>query len=332
MHRIAFIGFKHGHIFSLYAQAEKHPDIIIAGACEVDPAYRKDAEAKGVVLTHDQPAALLADSSIDIIAIGDAFALRGGHAIAALQAGKHVIADKPLCTSLQELAEIRRLAAEKKRQVGMMLDLRFSPITGAVRSLLQDKAMGPLQAAFFSGQHPLNYATRAPWYFEPNMHGGTINDLAIHGMDMMACLTGLRLQDVLAARCWNAYADKDPDFKDCAQFMVKLDQGAGLLADVSYSAPDSMGYSLPSYWRFTLWCKGGVIEFSYGQPEIRLSMAGEAQPRLIPIPEQKTSSTSLQALLDDIAGKSAVLDTATVLQSSEDTLKIQAAADQSDAG
>ena len=37
--------------------------------------------------------------------------------------------------------------------------------------------------------------------------------------------------------------------------MLKLDNKGGVLADVSYLAPDSCGYSVPQYWRFTVRCE-----------------------------------------------------------------------------
>ena len=88
-----------------------------------------------------------------------------------------------------------------------------------------------------------------------------------------------------------------------------------------------MGYNLPSYWRFTLWCAGGVIEFSYGQPEIRLALNGETAPRLVPVPDRQPGN-ALQALLDDISGRQTSLETMSVLQASRETLAIQMFADQ----
>ena len=123
--KAAFIGFRHGHIVGLYNRLKDDPQCEIVAACEEDPKAAAEAKENwGVDITHSSFSDLLADTDFDILAIGDYFGIRGSRAIAGLKAGKHVIADKPLCTSPEELAEIRSLASEKKLAVGLMLDFR----------------------------------------------------------------------------------------------------------------------------------------------------------------------------------------------------------------
>ena len=326
MYRIGFAGFKHAHIRSLYALAQNSPDVVIAAAWESDPAVRLAARADGIIFTHETYESLLAEDDIDIVAIGDYYAIRGPLAIAALQAGKHVIADKPLCVSLDELETIRQLAQDRNLKVGMMLDLRFSRIIPPLRKIFAEGKLGAVHAIFFGGQHPLNYGSRPDWYFQECKHGGTINDIAIHGIDLIAYLTGLRLRRVIAARCWNAWATEVPAFKDCGQFMAELDNGAGLMGDVSYASPDSFGYTLPFYWRFTMWCANGVLEFAAGNQDIKMALNGSKTVMTLPVSDVETNNC-LRSLIDEIEGRPTELDTAAVLAASQDTLAIQAAAD-----
>jgi len=62
---------------------------------------------------------------------------------------------------------------------------------------------------------------------------------------------------------------RHPDFRDCAVFMARLSNGAGVLADVSYSAPSQV-FSLPYYWEFRIWCDRGVLSFCYNEPNVTL--------------------------------------------------------------
>ena len=322
---IAFIGFRHGHIYSLYDQAVNNPDVQILGAYESNKEARETAYNKiGVNFTHDDLGELLGEKDLDAVAIGDYFQIRGSHAIAALKAGKHVISDKPLCTSLQELDEITRLSKEKNLAVGMMLDLRFNNNALHVYRLVSEGVIGEIQNVFFSGQHPLSYGIRPAWYFEPGKHGGTINDIAIHGIDLIEHLTGLSLKKILYARCWNAYATEKTEFKDCAQFMVEMSNGAGLMADVSYSSPNSFGFSLPTYWRFTLWGIKGFIEFNITTDEIIVAIDGENKIQTIKTQDTNSGNT-LTAFISEIDGESTSLNTATVLKATRDALLIQQA-------
>ena len=73
-------------------------------------------------------AAMLAETKPDIVAIGDYFAIRGARAIQALESGAHVIADKPLCTSLAELDQIDALRRAHGLSVFCQLDMRDSGV------------------------------------------------------------------------------------------------------------------------------------------------------------------------------------------------------------
>ncbi|HHV59854.1 MAG TPA: Gfo/Idh/MocA family oxidoreductase [Clostridiaceae bacterium] len=323
MVRIAFAGFRHPHINLLYKYAENNPDVEIVAAYEKDPAARAAAQAElNVKFTHDNMDEMLKEDYIDVVAIGDYYSARGPIAIAALKAGKHVYADKPLCISQTELDEIEDLARQKGLKVGCMLDLRQNKVVQPVYDFIRGGNLGEIHAIFFGGQHPLMYGTRAGWYFEEGKHGGTINDIAVHGIDLVEYLTGLSLKRVIAARCWNAFAKEVPSFKDCAQFMAELSNGAGLMADVSYAAPNSSGYTLPFYWRFTFWGTKGVMEFSSVSRDILVALDGKPGSEIITAPDIDTGDC-LSVFLDELKGKKTYIDTESVFRVTRDTLKIQ---------
>ena len=324
--KIAIIGCRHGHIFSLYQLIKESDRVEFAGAFEADAATRAAAEkAHGMTFPYKTREELLADPTVDAVAIGDYYGIRGSHAIAALRAGKHIISDKPLCTSLAELDEIERLAAEGGRSVGLMLDLRHDPKVLAAKALIEAGTLGEIHNIQFGGQHPLQYGTRPAWYFEEGKHGGTINDIAVHGIDLLTYLTGERVARINAARCYNAYAKEVPAFLDSAQLMLTLTNGAGVLADVSYSAPNSMGYTYPYYWEFHIWGERGMISFSVTTEGITLCLNGESAPRTLPA--AKPLGNVLDNFLNEIEGKPTMMTTAEALAVSRTTLEIQRIAD-----
>lgn len=327
MLKFAFAGFRHGHINTLYQLAKNNPRVEIVAAWEANEKARILAEEKlGVKFTHDNYNDMLSNEKIDVIVIGDYYGMRGSLAISALKAGKHVYADKPLCTSLEELDEIERLAREKNLKVGLMLDMRYFKFVQPVRSFIKEGRLGEVHAIFFGGQHPLLYGTRSEWYFEEGKHGGTINDIAVHGIDFVEYITGLSLKKVIGARCWNAFAKEVPTFKDCGQFMVELTNGAGLMADVSYAAPNSSGYTLPFYWRFTVWGSKGVMEFSINSDEFVVALDGNPGVEVIKVPDVDTGNC-LDVFLEELSGNPTDIDTSSVIRVSRNTLMIQKHAD-----
>lgn len=275
--KILFNGFRHGHIYGLYQKVEASDFSVIAGCIEKNEEAKLAAQTALGAQFSDKSYDEWLSTDIDAVAIGTAYGERGTAIIKALKAGKHVIADKPICTDLAELAEIEKLAKEKNLIIACMLDLRYLPQTRKACEILDSGLLGEVRNISFNGQHPLNYGTRPSWYFEAGMHGGTINDLSIHGVDLVRMLTHQEFTKIDAARAWNSYATKEPNFKDCALFMARLENGAGVLADVSYSAP-SQAFSLPSYWEFRVWCDKGMLQFNWATPSVTVYIEGKKDP------------------------------------------------------
>ena len=162
--KVAFIGLRHGHITSLYQRIKKDSRFEIVAVCEEDAqAAKMAAESWNIETTHTDFNAMLAEVEFDILAVGDYYGIRGQLIIRALKAGKHVIADKPICTSLAELAQIRTLSAEKKLKVACMLDLRYDGAIRTAKKLVEAGRLGKIHAMSFTGQHPLSSGTRPMW-------------------------------------------------------------------------------------------------------------------------------------------------------------------------
>lgn len=327
--RFAFAGFRHPHIQELYKLVQEHPGTELAAACEEDAAARADlAKAGKIRITHESIAKMLDQAPCDVVAIGDYFARRGSLALEALRRGKHVLADKPLCTNLGELEAIERLAAERQRSAGCMLGMRFSGKFLRLKELVESGKLGTVHQIAIGGQHPLSYGTRAGWYWEPGKHGGTIIDIGIHAFSLLEWLTGKAVRKIVAARTWNAFATEVPHFMDSAQFMLELEGGCGVLGDVSYAMPAGLGYQMPQYWRTTLYGTGGVAETSATLEHVTFSGAGDKEiSRLAPLPDARGGY--LASFLNEIAGQrdAVKLSTAEVLACTRMALRVQQAAD-----
>ena len=321
--RIAFAGFRHGHIYALYQLAKNHSDVEIAGGWEEDePSRHKAAAEHGVDFCYGSYEALLADDTVDAVAIGNYYTARGAMVISALRAGKHVICDKPMCTDPAEMQTISKLAEQTHLSVFMMLDLRYHPNVLAAKQQIEQGAVGRVHNIYFGGQHPLMYGTRDAWYFERGKHGGVINDIAVHGIDLIAYLTGLEPAEVCAARCWNAYASAEPHFLDSAQFMLKLTDGSGVIADVSYAAPNSQGFTMPTYWDFKIWGSDGLLAFSATREGAELYRDGESGVQMIP--KISAPTDYLSDFLREVRGEAPMLlSTKASLAAAANTLKIQ---------
>lgn len=325
--RMAFVGFQHPHIFGLYKLARQREDIQVVAACEEDAETRAGLAAHDIEVTHDSYARMLDEVACDAIACGDWFGIRGRRIIDAMERGLHVIGDKPLCTSLDEWQRIAALA-QRGLRVGCMLDLGDLGPYLTLREQLLSGRIGEVHTIQFWAQHPLLYGKRPAWYFEPGRHGGSLNDIAVHAIDIIPWMTGRTIAEITAARAWNAKLKQHPSFQDGAALMLTLDNGGIVLGDVSYLSSDAHGYTMEPYWRFTISGTDGVIETTCNAAHVTLWRHDTPEPIREPIVPNRPGAY-LDAFLADLAGNPLpnALDTARVLQSTHLALLAQRSAD-----
>ena len=148
-------------------------------------------------------------------------------------------------------------------------------------------------------------------------------------MDWIPWLTGRRIVEIVAARVWNGKTPQAPWFEDGAQIMLKLDNGGGVLGDVSYHMPDGCGYSLRHYWRLTVHGTGGVLETQCGDTDIMVATHADRKPRQVHGETLRTEGY-FEDFLAEVRGRpgQAELTTEGVLRASELALLTQRAAHQ----
>lgn len=328
--KFAFIGFRHGHIMSLYDLAQSREDIEVVASCEEDATTRAQLQSAGkVTVTHSSYADMLERVPCDVVAVGDYFGIRGARVLEALRRGKHVVSDKPICTSLAELDQIEALAKERGLSVGCQFDMRDRGTDMEVRRLLREGAIGDVHSIVITGQHPMLYGSRPGWYYEQGKHGGTINDIAIHAVDAIPWLTGHKWATVESARAWNAALTQEPIFQDGAQFMATLSNGCGVLCDVSYLSPNKAGYKMPQYWRMAFAGSKGFLEALPTIGQIILYNHESEEPHVITTGPANRGGY-LDSFLREMGGQKEGLHLSTqeVFEASRVSLLIQQAADR----
>lgn len=120
----------------------------------------------------------------------------------ALEAGKHVICEKPLAMTAQETAELVRVAQAHPYLVAAVnYNIRFYPVVLHARELVQSGALGEIwtiRGAYI--QDWLLYDSDWNWRLLPQEGGDlrAIGDIGTHWMDLMSFVTGLQVKSLLA--------------------------------------------------------------------------------------------------------------------------------------
>lgn len=327
--RFAFAGFRHVHVVALLQAIAGRDDCVTVACAEENNAAREAAaKVHGVKFTHESIDAMLNGVDCDIVVIGETYGRRGALAAKALGAGKHILSDKPICTRFAELESIEKLSRDKKRSIGCQFDLRDRGNMRTMRRLIGQGAIGDVCTINFMAQHPLLKGSRPEWYFEPGQHGGTINDIIIHAIDLLPWLTGHDIAKTLAARCWGGERIGAPHFDLCAQTLFTIANGAGVFGDASYLAPDGCGYAASQYWRFTIHGSKGIMETSHNTPTVQLTTHADKTPQTIES-EANVNSGYLDDFLAELRGETRAsgLTTKSVLMTSRKALEMQKVAD-----
>lgn len=257
--KFAAIGLDHRHI---YGQVQNMLDVggVFAGWWTEGEPETLDGFAKrfpGAPRFHDR-AALLNDPSIDFVLIAAIPIDRAGLAIEAMECGKDVMVDKPGCTTMQQLSDIRDTVTRTGRIWSVNFSERFevASVTKAAE-LVQAGAIGKVVQTAGMGPHRLNKPTRPRWFFEKEKYGGIICDIASHQIDQFLYFTGSVDADVTLAVAAN-YANLDEEgLQDFGEIALRSEYGHGYIR-VDWYTPDG----LPTWGdgRLTILGTEGYIE------------------------------------------------------------------------
>jgi predicted dehydrogenase len=123
------------------------------------------------------------------------------HAKAVLQAGKHVVCEKPLAMSSSESAELVRIAEASGRVHAVNFNIRFYPVNQHLRGLVEEGGLGMVRLV--SGHYLQDWLlldTDWNWRLEPDLGGElrAVSDIGSHWMDLTSFLVGKRITSVMA--------------------------------------------------------------------------------------------------------------------------------------
>ena len=147
---------------------------------------------------------LLADPDIDAVSVCTANVTHAEIVIAALKAGKHVLAEKPMAATLEECEHIASVAAASNKLLMFDHNQRFTKAHRMAAEMVASGVIGPLvsfRTTFGHGGPETWSVDPGPntWFFNPAMTTmGAIGDLGVHKTDVVHFLTGERVVEVTA--------------------------------------------------------------------------------------------------------------------------------------
>ena len=181
--------------------------------------------------------ALLADPAIDAVYIALPNALHALWAVRAVEAGKHVLCEKPLALSVAEVDAIAAAAACHRRVVTEAFMYRHHPQSDLVVRLLRDGAIGDVRLIRGSFRFTHDRPEDARWLLE--MGGGCLWDVGCYPVSFARMVTGTEPVDVSAEQVLG------PTGVDIAlSGVLRFPGGVVVQMDSSFSAPFHTGMEI----------------------------------------------------------------------------------------
>ena len=145
--------------------------------------------------------AVLADDAVDVVHICTPNSLHAGQAAAALRAGKHVICEKPIATSLADAQSLASVAAEMERMLAVPFVYRYHPLVREIRARRMNGEFGAWQLLHGSYLQDWMLDTgTANWRVDAARGGPSraFADIGSHWCDLVEWVAGVRFHEVTA--------------------------------------------------------------------------------------------------------------------------------------
>jgi predicted dehydrogenase len=165
---------------------------------------------------------------------------RAAIALEAMAHGKDVMADKPGCTTLAQLAELRAAVARTGRIWTVDFSERFEvPAVVKAEELVAAGAIGRVIQTLGLGPHRQRLASRPEWFFRRESYGGILTDIGSHQIDQFLHFTGSTEVEIVHAHVENTTRPEHPGFQDFGEMTLRGDRGHGYIR-VDWFTPDAL--------------------------------------------------------------------------------------------
>ncbi len=191
-----------GFIGTVHIEALRRIGVNVVGLLGSSPE-RAVARATqlGVRTAYASLAELLDDDRVSVVHVTSPNELHHPHVRAILAAGRHVVCEKPLAMTSAESGDLVRLAAASGLVNAVNFNIRFYPLNQHVAGFVREGGIGETRLVtghYF--QDWLFHDTDWNWRLEPERGGAlrAVGDIGSHWLDLVAFLTELRVEAVLA--------------------------------------------------------------------------------------------------------------------------------------
>ncbi|MFP4052346.1 MAG: Gfo/Idh/MocA family protein [Phycisphaerae bacterium] len=287
--RIAIVG-SYGHVGTmLNSLAARRQDSLVGVAPwgEDDPLSYLGSHPAAPEGTprYESAEQLLAEVDADVVGVFTPLYRLCETSRMAIDAGAHVISEKPLAIELEDLHRLQSTAEEAGRRVTALFTMRAEPAFLAARSAVEEGLIGRPILAMGQKSYPFNQ--RDEYYKKRQTYGGSMLWQAIHALDFVRWCSG---REYVRAAAMNANVahPTHPGMEDSGGVLLEFDGGGHAVIGFDYLRPWPGGEDEDRPWgddRLRLVGDAGAVEVNGGfRPPVLMTpqVVGE-----LPLPEHR---------------------------------------------
>jgi predicted dehydrogenase len=190
-----------GFIGPVHVEALRRLGVTVSAICDVADLGAKAAARLAIPQAFADFQELLACQDVDVVHITTPNRFHCEMSLAALEAGKHVVCEKPLAMNTRETARIVKAARAAKRVFAVNYNVRFYPAVLTLRRLVERGELGDI--IHVNGSYMQDWLfkeTDYNWRLLPKEGGKlrAVADIGTHWMDTVSFILGAEIQSVLA--------------------------------------------------------------------------------------------------------------------------------------
>ena len=239
--KLGVMGIDHGHIFDMLDEMLKEGCIFESWWTDGSPLTLEEFIKKYPNIKRvDDKSKILEDQSIDMILISSIPKDRASIAIQAMAAGKDVMVDKPGCTTINQLNELK----ECVKQTGKIWSVNFSErfhvaAVAKAEELVKEGKVGNIKQTIGTGPHRLGNYERPDWFYNKDSYGGIITDIGSHQIHQFLVFTNSIEAKINHALVENTTKLDSPGFQDFGEINLSSANGHGYIR-LDWFTPDAL--------------------------------------------------------------------------------------------
>ena len=171
---------------------------IAAAAARTEGNIRSFAARHNIPTYYTSLEELCACSDVDVIYISTPHGLHFEHAMQCLEAGKHVLCEKPFTVNTAEAQELFDAAKSKGLFIMEAMWTRFLPSTIKLGELARSGAIGEVRDTHINIAFTINRDNPASRYLAPDLAGGALLDIGVYALTIMDVVMGCVPSEILS--------------------------------------------------------------------------------------------------------------------------------------